>query len=298
MERTTSAAISIRVPPLPTTLAEVVALYKQESGAVDVDTLVEIVERDAATSAYVLRRANSAYYGLKRPVSQIDRAVTILGFKPVCNVVLAVGLKQTFEQSQDPVTRPLYAHLMKTSLATGLFARDLSMHLKLRFPEATFAAGLLHQIGRLVLLFSGGRQYLSLWYGGFGDPEESDVIPHPPHITQERAVIGMDYVEVGDMIARKWNFSEEIVCAIANHLEPASVSSAHLGGLTYAVEAARHASMALYDNNQHSSFFGLSGPLAELGRRYEVPVRDLIEVLSSRRTAVREFADSILGDVA
>ena len=169
---------SIKIPPLSTTFAEVVQLYRSGGEAEQNERLVEIVERDAATSAYVLKLVNSAYFGLRREVSQIDRAITLLGFKPVCNVVLTVGLKETFAQLEDPQMRGVYDYVMRTSVATGLFGRDLCTHLGLHYPDTTFAAGLICQLGRLILLFTYREAYAGLWYHEASDQPLAPPLPH------------------------------------------------------------------------------------------------------------------------
>lgn len=287
---------SIKIPPLSTTFAEVVQLYRERKGDANPERLVSLVERDAAVSSYVLKVVNSAYYGLQREVSQIDRAITLLGFEPVCNVVMSVGLRETFGQLDDGRVRSVYEHVMTTSLATAAFARELALVLEPRFPDTAFAAGLVHQIGRLVLLFSATNGYAELWdfYS-----EDGRMVLEPPLPAEESQRLGVDYVAIGERVGREWNFPQLLVSAIVHHRQPEEVKGSVVRPLTFMVASAHRAAEALFgrDSSPSSRFFGMSAPLASLARHYGRPPVDLISVLSDRKEAVRTYAESITGDM-
>ena len=106
--------MDFKLPALPTALAEVIKI--QRAPTPDPEALVEIIEKDPALALYVLRQINSAYYGLRKEVSQINRAVTLLGSKKVCNLVLAAALKQTFPSVKGPTARAIYQQILKNSI--------------------------------------------------------------------------------------------------------------------------------------------------------------------------------------
>ena len=97
--------MDFKLPALPTALAEVIKI--QRAPTPDPEALVEIIEKDPALALYVLRQINSAYYGLRKEVSQINRAVTLLGSKKVCNLVLAAALKKAFPSVKGPTARTI-----------------------------------------------------------------------------------------------------------------------------------------------------------------------------------------------
>ena len=128
--------MDFKLPAMPTALAEVVKI--QRNPVPDNEALVEIIEHDPALALYVLRLINSAYYGLRKQVSQINRAVTLLGSKKVCNLVLTAILKQTFPNIKGRTARAVYQHILKNSIATAVFSRDLADHLLLSSAETAF----------------------------------------------------------------------------------------------------------------------------------------------------------------
>ncbi len=196
--------MELKIPPLPNTLGEILQFMSDESASGNVDQLVEIIRKDPATSIYVLRRINSPYHGLRRYISEIDQAVVLLGFKRVCNLVLTVTLKQSFSYMDSTAAQNVYEHIMQTSLATAAFARDLASHLRFPFSEKAFTAGLLHQLGRLVLLQSASQLYVSLWYQK--DPETNQLLFLAPSPEKEQEYFDTNYSNLGAAIMRKWSF--------------------------------------------------------------------------------------------
>lgn len=290
-------ASSIKIPPLSTTFAEVIQLYREGNEDTSPERLVKLVERDAAVSSYVLKVVNSAYFGLQRDVSQIDRAITLLGFEPVCNVVLSVGLRETFGKLEDARVRTVYEYVMKTSLATAAFARELAATLEPRFPDTAFAAGLVHQIGRLVLLFSKPAAYSEAWdYYNM----DGTLVPEAPLPAEERQQLGADYVTIGERVSREWNFPPLILAAVVHHRQPEQEKGSMSKPLTFMVASARQAAEALFgrDAAPSSRFFGMSAPLAALARQYGRPPVDLIKILAEQKDGVRSYAESIIGDVS
>ena len=83
--------LEIRFPPLSRTVSEVSAVVDMAESP-DTRRLAEIVHADPVTAALVLRRINSAYYGLRRRFSNVQQAVALLGFLEVCDIVLTAGM--------------------------------------------------------------------------------------------------------------------------------------------------------------------------------------------------------------
>src|SRR5690606_2518406 len=109
----------IELPPLPNTLPAVIQLLSGAAAAPDVERLSEVLAMDPVTSAWVLRNVNSAFYGLRHSVATIDRAVTLLGFEPVCNLVLLEVLSRSFSDVSAGPPRDVYEYLTKTSIAAA-----------------------------------------------------------------------------------------------------------------------------------------------------------------------------------
>ncbi len=190
---------------MPTALAEVIKI--QRTPVPDTESLVDIIERDPALALYVLRLVNSAYYGLRKQVSQINRAVTLLGSKKVCNLVLAAILKQTFPNIKGPSAKAVYQHILKNSIATAVYSRDLAEHLLLSSAETAFTAGLLHQVGRLIFLFNASEQYVPLWYKR--TPTKKGITLASPLLPAERIRFKTDHLQLGATALQRWGLPEE-----------------------------------------------------------------------------------------
>jgi len=290
--------MELKIPPLPNTLGKILQFMSDKSASGNVDQLVEIIRKDPATSIYVLRRINSPYHGLRRYISEIDQAVVLLGFKRVCNLVLTVALKQSFSYMESTAAQNVYEHIMQTSLATAAFARDLSSHLRFPFTEKAFTAGLLHQLGRLVLLQSASQLYVSLWYQK--DQETNQLLFLSPSPEKEEEFFDTNYPTLGAATMRKWSFPEDIVAVTGALLAP-QVVSGQKRLLTLTVAAGSAVAEQLFgpqngDASSTSEAPEIPVPVITLARDRKLDVETLTAFLDERRDAVRGFAETLLDE--
>ena len=291
--------MELKIPPLPNTLGEILQFMSDESASGNVDQLVEIIRKDPVTSIYVLRRINSPYHGLRRYISQIDQAVVLLGFKRVCNLVLAATLKQTCAYLDSTAARNIYEHIMQTNLATAAFARDLAAHMRFPFSEMAFTAGLLHQLGRLVLLQSASQMYVTLWYKQV--PGTNQRLFLPPSPEKEQDLFNTTYPNLGAAMMRKWSFPEELVTVTAALLTPLQVISGQKRVLTLTVAAGSAAAERLFraEDGQAASpeASEIPEPVIMLAQERNLDVQALMAFLDKRGEAVRAFAETFLDDL-
>ena len=287
--------MDFKLPALPTALAEVIQI--QRASTPDSNRLVEIIEKDPALALYVLRQVNSAYYGLRKQVSQINRAVTLLGAKRVCNMVLAAVLKQTFANIKGPMAQAVYQHILKTSLATAVLARDLADLLHLSSSETGFTAGLLHQMGRLALLYTASDRYLPLWYKRIPPKQHMTLVA--PSLEAEQACFDTDYLKLGAMALQQWGLPEEFAAIMhrIRILEKVVESPIRILPLMVAIgrtvaegifEPPGYGSYAMYDNN------GRPILLEKLAESRHLDVEAMDDFLNSRRDAVEQYAESLM----
>ena len=288
--------MEFKLPPLPTTLGDILQVLSHEVPEPDDRRLVEIIRKDPAISIYVLRHVNSAYYGLQRHVTEIHRAVALLGLQRVCNLVLAAALKQTFAYLEDKASRTVYEHVIKTSVATAAFARDLVTHLHLPLNEMAFTAGLLHQLGRLVFLYSAPHRYVPLWFDQM--PTINNLPLEAPSPETEHACFDTDYLQLGAATLREWGLPEEFV-TITKHLHtPEQMSEGPLRSLTLAVAVGSAASDALFssETKPNGTVRPLPPPLAALAEAHDARAEDLLRLLDERNEPTRVFAQSVVSD--
>ena len=184
-------------------------LSDENSGAAEIGPLVE---PDPALSAALLRIANSALYGIGGKVSSVERAVTIVGLREVRDLAFGICASAAFEGiPNDLIT---VEDFWKHSLYCAAAAQSLGRKAGVCAGESLFTAGLLHDIGHLVMFNQSpdlAREALQL------SLDENDGLS--PYLS-ERKVFGFDHMAVGAELARQWRLPESLQVCIGFHHEP------------------------------------------------------------------------------
>lgn len=217
-----------QLPSLPSAVSELLASIGDEDP--DVEKIARLIAKDLGLTARVLRVANSSFYGLQKKVSTINDAVIVLGFRAVRSMVLAVSMGSTFRV--DACAGFDAQAYFRHGVATALAARSLAPMVG-QNPELSFTAGLLHDIGQLVLAANFPDQYATaLAYRAKHDCQL---------IVAERDMIGLDHTIVGGLLAETWNFPETLRCAVVDHHHPASAEASSLADLIHLADITAHA---------------------------------------------------------
>ena len=205
----------IRVlPPLPTSAMRVIALTKNP--ATSAKELEHVIGQDPALAAGMLRQANSAYYGYARRISSLHEAIIVLGFQTTQGLAMASAVAPYlktqlvgYEIEQDG--------LWKHSMLTAMAAKSLCRKLKLPYSDVAFTAGLLHDIGKLVI---------SIYVQEVGAYLIKKVTEAKlSYVELEEKVIGFNHATVGGLLANSWNLPSDLVESISYHHEPSSSQS-------------------------------------------------------------------------
>ncbi|MEW6754761.1 MAG: HDOD domain-containing protein [Candidatus Latescibacterota bacterium] len=202
----------IGLPTLPTVITQLIGLIDNpRTSSRDVSRLIAT---DQALTAKILKLANSAFYGFPREISTVNHAVVVLGFETVKSLGLSVSVLERFAGAGEDASfdrQRFWEH----SIACGVGARLLAGKLRYRVQGEAFAAGILHDIGKLVL-----SQYF---------PQEFAQIMRMVHEQDiyigraEEAVLGVTHTEIGAWLSEKWNLPRQLVDAIAFHHAPGRV---------------------------------------------------------------------------
>lgn len=203
--------LKLDLPPLPRTVSEVLRLLSEPKDDVDAAQLVEVVDSDPVVAAAVLRRINSAFYGMRRTISSVRKAVMLLGFLEVSNLVLTTGMTRFREAFSTSARASLFDRIMEISIGTGQFAWLLAEEYDLDAEGKAYTSGLLHSVGRLILLFNRPEDYASLWSSA------QDVLPAAE---RERATFGADYLMIGAAAAEEWQLPPVLGEVIAHQTTP------------------------------------------------------------------------------
>ncbi len=216
------------LPSLPVVVMELLSAIDQDD--VDISVLAKKVSHDAALTAKTLRLANSSLYGLQVKVTTIQQAITFLGFQTTRNLITAAAVTGCFAQGQCPLfdDKAFWRHSIASAACCKVIARRLRFN-----QDYAFTAGLLHDIGRLVLVSTFPTQYeAAMAYRSLNDCEVLDA---------ERAVMGVDHVQAGLALAEHWHFSETMTLAIGHHHDPDAPGAGLLASIVHVANAIVHA---------------------------------------------------------
>jgi putative nucleotidyltransferase with HDIG domain len=198
-----------RLEPIPTVIHKVLDLADDpESSLKD---LVEVVERDPAITANLLKTVNSAHMGLPVKVDSIRQAVSMLGLQQVVEMVLSQNLSGNLKRSQKGYGLAK-GDLWRQSLAVAMLARTLAGQRDLMSLPAIYTAALLKDIGKVIL-----HEFVAYQLPAILNLVAEDGMSF---VEAEKAVLGMDHTTLGGVIAKQWHFSPHMIYMIENHHLP------------------------------------------------------------------------------
>ncbi len=196
------------LPSLPATVTRVMEVTGDpESSAKD---LMQAILPDQSMCATILKIANSAFFGFPRKVSTIEKAVMVLGFDEIRNVILGKAVYNTFKQLENENKADIesfWDHSFTCGLAAKIIAEDLGQS-----PSELFIGGLLHDIGKLAMLitFAGNYSHLLKLSGSL---QFSSTM-------EEKELFSISHDEVALKLLNKWLFPEQLIQAIGYHHQP------------------------------------------------------------------------------
>lgn len=217
------------LPSLPAVVMELLATMHHED--IDTHALAARIALDAALAAKTLRLANSSFYGLPNKVTTIQQAIAVLGFHSIRTLVTACSVTENFSR-RDGIDFDFEA-FWRHAIASAVCARVLAPHLHLN-PDNAFTAGLLHDLGTLVMATKFPEQYRR----AARYQREQDCLA----VVAELAVFGTDHTMVGSALTAHWKFPRLIQEAVAEHHQaPAADAPVGLTALVYLANVLAHA---------------------------------------------------------
>lgn len=219
-----------RLPSLPRAVHDALAVLNDEGASVD--AVAERIEHDQVLTARTLRAANTAFYGAPGRVATIRAAIAVLGLRAVAALLMTASVSALFPASAlCPEFRfgSFWRHTLTTALAARGLARALGMD-----AEVAFTAGLLHDIGALVL----ATQFPAEFGIALRHARQYDL----PRLAVERAVLDVDHCIAGEVLAQHWRLPPAVAQAIAQHHGPVPVPGGQpsLSDLVHVADALAH----------------------------------------------------------
>lgn len=176
--------------------------------------IASILAEDPAMSVKVLKLTNSAFYGLSREIESVKQAVVIVGIEAVRNLVLSASVLDMFKQKD--ADQEFQETFWRHSLAVAVCGRLLAKKVKSRGivdPDGAFSAGLLHDVGKIIL-----SCFLPDEYAKFTAEREKDA-ESPSYVVEERA-LGYNHCQVGAILGTQWKLPSRLIQAVSYHHQP------------------------------------------------------------------------------
>jgi putative nucleotidyltransferase with HDIG domain len=244
-----------RLPPAPRLLPELLKLLSQPD--IDSSRVVSLITYDPSLTAHLLQLCNSAYLGGATPATDLQEAVTRLGFEQVYRLVAAlcgVGSLSARQKGYGIREGELWQHSVTAAVAAQLIARELGDDQSL-----VFTAALLHDIGKIILSETLDHQYSRL--------VEEVERNQQSLIDAEKLLLGVQHPEVGARLLERWKFPVELIAAVKHHHDPAAgkpyqrlASFVYLGNMIayFMGHGYGHQAFALHGRAESLEILGLS----------------------------------------
>ncbi|HEY5954995.1 MAG TPA: HDOD domain-containing protein, partial [Polyangiaceae bacterium] len=204
-----------QLPPYPGIVAEVEReLSKPDPAPAKVSG---ILARDPALCAAILRLANSAAQAMRNETANVGQAIVRLGLRQTRRVVLTAALVQRWPVHHTIDQRSFWSHSISVALMASELSKHASVQLSTETVEATFTAGVLHDLGALVLARAFPEQYALLTSERMATGRSA--------LSLELENWGIDHGEVGGIVACRWRLPDSIRDAVAFHHHPWQASA-------------------------------------------------------------------------
>ena len=183
------------IPVLPVTAQRVLSLMSDSD--MSIEKIKRLVSTDAGLATKILKVANSAFYGGYRNIENLSQAILRLGLNSVRNIVVAASIKNVYKNFG--LTEKL---LWEQTIGSAMAANIISRRTRISDPEDAFIAGLLHDVGKVVLNNEYPQQFAQVMEKVYNDAVS--------YSAAEKEVFEFSQREIGARVVRKWGFPERI----------------------------------------------------------------------------------------
>jgi HD-like signal output (HDOD) protein/two-component sensor histidine kinase len=199
-----------RLPSLPQVLLRILDAIHSERA--DLQHIASIIHQDTAMTTRLLAVANSSYYGRAKVCQTVERALLFLGTDTVKTIVITASIKQFFNRFH-PNHQPFIKAFWRRSLVAANFSHILANLTGYTAPEEAYLAGLMMDMGQLVLMNQDTAGYLECW----AQAEDDRAL-----LALEQAQFRRSHDQAGADLVDSWNLSGFMADAIRYHHEPGS----------------------------------------------------------------------------
>ena len=257
------------LPTMPEVVMQITQMISDPT--IGVREIGAVVAADPGLTAKVLKIANSAFYGLSEPVLSAEDAAGVIGVQALRNIALQASIMKSFEKfanMEDFDLAELWSHAQLTAQLSQKLAEQV------RLPEGVqaedfYTCGLLHDVGKVLLLDALGDEYLDV----IREARSSGRTLH----ACEEAAFGFTHVDVGALLASRWELPQDIVAAIQYHHGPRE-------------ELLNNSNVAIVSLADQMAYRAKSGSLESYGPRLADLAQRILGVSPQRFEDVLELA--------
>ena len=195
------------IPAFPSVIVEINRII--DLPETDYKKLSNIIEKDPAICAKILKIVNSAFYGMSSQVANIPDAVSVLGFDTVHRIALTISVLHTVKQVKNSKNFD-YARLWKHLFFTAAISRYISTKFKTGKPDEAYITGLMHDIGKFILFYINPDYYLQI---------QKTVKDKKVSFSKAEEIIGKypTHSRLGAFATKTWKFPANLTDAIKFH---------------------------------------------------------------------------------
>jgi len=177
--------------------------------------------KDQAMVARILKLSNSALYTKPQEITNLANAVTYLGTQTLRNIILQIAMVRMFPFDKKDIPQFSAVTFWEHSLGTAYFTNTLEKKLNLPVSEDYYIGGLLHDLGKLMIY--------QFYPGKFKEIIRRQVQENVACDAAEEEVLGVNHADIGEYLARQWQFKPTVVAGIRDHHKVLPASSASSG---------------------------------------------------------------------
>ena len=194
------------IPTLPSIVFKVNKMLGDYD--ISIKKLAAVIEKDQAMVTRILKLVNSSFYGFRSRINKIDYAVIILGFNTIRNAIVSLSIIKAFSGGK---TREGFdiKDFWRHSIAVAVTSRYLSEQSKLDSPDDCFVAGLLHDIGKVILAQHFSELFDRVW--------ESVKMDGKSFYEAEQELLPVNHAQIGGYLTKTWQFPDALIDSIAYH---------------------------------------------------------------------------------
>lgn len=234
----TMTLISNHIASLKNFRSEHLQLQKTiNNPSVEMAELSKIILADPILAAKILSMANSSYFGIQKKIDSIGHALMIIGLQNIKNLLYRECMLQMF-QAASPKQKEKVAYLWKHASIASVCASHLSDLFDGLNKGTLFTLGILHDIGKLVIM-------------ELPQVQELEKFPFNTSLLEEDRLFGINHAVIGQIVLEQWNFSELMINSVSMHHAPSLVETYDLG----LPEEQRNYALVLFIADQTAKLF-------------------------------------------